>query len=200
MKLYVHLRKMLSQVSHPPFHTQRRDHIWISIPSWIIRRRPPLSPPGHSFKPYTEKELPFPVLNENVFYTPNLIWCPIIGFFYLPLDMHWNKMLYKDIRSNSGYKKHFHWERETEVPSPYKVWTNDRGAGTTAHSSWWDGYSYMVAALGVVQTGIIFWGFRNGSTIFPGECHYNINLSEYGLCLSHTSYKYDWRPPGVFKP
>ena len=36
-----------------------------------------------------------------------------------------------------------------------------------------------------MQTGIIFGGFRNGSTIFPGECHYNgkylqttINLSE----------------------
>ena len=56
-----------SQVSHPPFHTQRRDHIWISIPSWIIRRRQP----GHSFRPYTEKELSFPVPNEKCFYTPN---------------------------------------------------------------------------------------------------------------------------------
>ena len=56
-----------SQLSHPPFHIQRRDHLWISIPSWIIRCRQP----GHSFRPYTEKELPFPVPNEKCFYTPN---------------------------------------------------------------------------------------------------------------------------------
>jgi hypothetical protein len=27
--------------------------------------------PGHSFRPYTEKELPFPVPNEKCCYTPN---------------------------------------------------------------------------------------------------------------------------------
>ena len=27
--------------------------------------------PGHSFRPHTEKELPFPIPDEKCFYTPN---------------------------------------------------------------------------------------------------------------------------------
>ena len=70
-----------SQVSHPPFHTQRRDHIWISIPSWIICRRLPPPPVIHSDL-IRRRNFRFPFPMKNVFTSRILIWCPYIAFYF----------------------------------------------------------------------------------------------------------------------
>ena len=81
--------------------TPKGATIWISIPSCVIRCRPL---PGHSFRPYTEKELPFPVFNEIFFYTPNLIWCPYIAFYFNAYLTGALKILSSSISNHSDHE------------------------------------------------------------------------------------------------
>jgi hypothetical protein len=62
---------LMTQVKYLTLTSTPKGSTIYEYPSHHESYAVPPPPPGHSFRPYTEKELPFPVPNEKCFYTSN---------------------------------------------------------------------------------------------------------------------------------